>query len=956
MKRYIRRTASVIALALVAGGSGTAFAQETTGQDTAAGPDTIQTAQEIDNTPSDKVTITGSRVASGADAPTPVTAVTADVINQVRVPNIADALVQLPALRTSVTSSKGGQGLTVGSALNLRSLAPFRTLVLVDGKRFVTTPPFAAGQGQYVNVDAIPQNLVRQVDTVTGGASAAYGSDAVAGVVNFILDKEFEGLKGGVSYGQSTRDDGRRYTIDLAAGGSFDGGRGHLLVSAEYGRDEGIDNDSLGLVAARPFQEASRTIGRETFNGTQVIVPNARFANIPLNGLILGCVQNGVQRSGTACPVYGTSFNDDGTATQVYNFGTRNSATSVFANGGDGYAPGPQSVLATPTTRTLLFGRADYDVTDRLNVYFEVENARTYSLSEAGAGSPPFATGNALGAPLGVNYAYLPENLRTQMVGAGISTIYLQKYFEFNVQQTFENRTNRVVTGATYNLDDNWTADVYYTYGETRNSMKLNNFTNTVNFQNSLTAVKDPVTGAITCTQGGSSCVPYNIFGRDLLTAAESRYINPTNFFFTTSAQQVAEATIDGTLFALPAGNLDVALGGGYRKEALDESTDALGLSAGRNPYTGAPGANIYLNSPAINGELELFEAFGEAQVPLLSDMPFINSLDLNLAARYSDYSSSGGVTTWKAGLVWAPIDGLRFRAAQSRDVRAANLVELYNPQSTGFGSVRDPVKGQNVSVIPIASGNASLTPEEADTKTLGVVWTPSFFPQVTASIDYFEIEIVDQIATLSAQRTVDLCQLSSSIASYATYCARITRTPSTNDITTIATPYSNLASAQNRGVDVELGYTEDLDLFGTPGQLSLKAYGTYVYENSVTPPGVPAVTQDAAGSVGQLQALLTATYVMGDWTFGVQEHFVSPGRYDTGQARYVGDRSHGQWWTDVTIKRRLGDWEIFGSVQNLFDQDPPVFPFASASSGFGTSPNFDVQGSRYMFGARFSM
>jgi iron complex outermembrane recepter protein len=959
MKSRIGRTASAISMAFLASGAGTAFAQE-------AAPETIRPAPADESSPNqtDRVVVTGSRLATGADAPTPVTSVTYEAINLIEIPNIADALIQLPSLRSSVSSAKGGQGLTIGSQLNLRGIGAFRTLVLVDGKRFVTTAPFSAGQSVAVNIDAIPQGLIQQVDTVTGGASAAYGSDAVAGVVNFILDHDFEGIKAEVTYGQTQRNDGLRYGAELDFGGAFDDGRGHVLASMVYDRDEGIQNDPYGYEPARDWQGEQSTLGRETFAGAQVLVENAHFPMFPLNALIVGCRQGTTQRNYTTCPVFGTSFNDAGTATQAYNFGVRNtpaSATSggsTFANGGDGYSPGAQSLLSTPTIRNSIFGRADYDFTDKLNVYVEANYARTKSLSEAGAGTGTFVTSSALGFPISADYAYLPDNLRTQMQANNITQINVQKQFAFNVKQTFESRTNRIVTGATYDFDENWSGDIYYTYGETKSQMTLGNFSNTIAMQNALTAVRNPVTGVVSCATGGSTCVPWNIFGREPLTSATDRYINPTNYYFNENTQQVVEATVTGSLFALPAGDVDVAVGGGYRKEALDESTDALGLAAQRNPFSNNPGALIYINAPAIKGELELFEGFGEAQIPVLAGLPFVDSLDLNFAARYTDYSTSGGVTTWKAGAVWVPFDGLRIRAARSRDIRAANLIELYNPESTGFGAVRDPQKGgASVSIVPITSGNPDLTPEEADTTTVGFVWNPTFFSQFTATVDYFGIEIADAIATISTQRTLDLCTASTqpAYADYASFCSRIVRNAS-GDLTTIRTPYSNLAALQNRGVDVELAYNEDLDMFGLDGAFSLRAFATYVFENSSATPGVPPIPIDTSPSVGQLQGLITATYSTAGWAFGVQQHFVGPGRYDPSQPRYTGDLASSQWWTDLSVKRSLGDWQVFASMLNLFDTDPPRFPFTNTSSGFGTSNTYDTQGRRFMVGARVNM
>ena len=183
-------------------------------------------------------------------------------------------------------------------------------------------------------------------------------------------------------------------------------------------------------------------------------------------------------------------------------------------------------------------------------------------------------------------------------------------------------------------------------------------------------------------------------------------------------------------------------------------------------------------------------------------------------------------------------------------------------------------------------------------------------------------------------------------------------------NLLTIKLPYSNLATLANRGVDVELGYTEDLPVFGIDGRFSLRAFATYVYENSTATPGIPSITVDTAASVGQMQGLITASYVFDEWSLGLSSHFVGPGRFDpalivaaTGAPRrYQGDLAESQWWTDLSVKKSFGDWEVFGSVLNIFDKDPPLFPFTNTSSGFGTSNTYDTHGRRYQVGARIQM
>ena len=967
----LKCTASAIAIAIA--GGGTAFAQQ------ASTPPSSTDSASGDAQNVGEVIVTGSRVASGANAPTPVTAVTPEMINQIELPNIADALIQLPALRTSTTANRGGQGGTVGSNLILRGLGQLRTLTLVNGQRFVPTMQFGLSTGsQAVNVESIPQGLIKRVDVVTGGASAAYGSDAVAGVVNFVLDKDFKGFKAEVTTGQTQRNDGRNYAAEMSAGTAFAGGRGHILADLEYARDEGVPIDPLGLQGSRDWNSDARTIGSESVGGVRSLITGARFWQYPLNGLVDGCltggtisngvVTGGTQKGLTACPVYGLGFDNAGLTTHAYDFGVRTSATtSRFAVGGEGSQPGPQGVIDSPSTRHMIYGRVSYDLTSKTNVYFDLLDHDTKVSTTAGHATPQFVdTSRIYGFEIAQDNPYLPASLLTQMQTNNVSAINLSKIFNYNVEQGFQAHTSRYSAGLKHDFNDNWSADAYYTYGKINSTMTLTNFTNDNHLYNALHAIRATTAGSswaagdIVCasTVAGTrdGCITWNPFGRTALTAAQQAYINPTDYYFSTNTQEVAEATVKGSAFNLPAGPVDVAFGGGYRAEAVSRTSDSLGQTLVPNAFNAKIlGSLVYLNNPAIAGSTHLWETFGEAEVPLLKGMPLAQSLAANFALRYTDYSNGGGVTTWKAGLTYVPVDGVRIRGALSRDVRAPNLVELFSPPSSGFASVSDPLfGGTQFTFAPLTVGNVNLTPESANTQTLGVILRPSFLPSVYASVDYFQIKMQGQIAARGAQTIVNECLGANGVVQITASCNLITRAAGTNTIVSILLPTANLSSTSLRGVDVELGYNHALNLFGREGELSLHSYLNYVLENSSISV-VGATPVNTAVQPNRFTLLASANYRTGPWNFGVQERFNSGGRRSVTLARYVGDRAPTTIQTDLIVRRTLGKYEVFGNVLNLFDKDPPPGYFTAPNSGNAASGG-DALGRRFQVGVKVKL
>lgn len=904
----------------------------------------VQAQAEGAATQASDIVVTGSRVATAVNAPTPVTTVDTEQLAASSPTTIADALNQLPAFANSQAPTKGGSSLYGGNFLNLRSLGPGRSLILLDGQRLPTTSPAGSPVG-FVNVDWIPAALVKQVDTVTGGASAAYGSDAVAGVVNFVLDHDFEGLKGEAQYGITSRGDNQNYKFGLSGGGSFADGRGHVLFSFEHAKSDELNGDPKNRPgkAPRDWARSGRGLIPNPNAGpgqpAYITIPDLRVSAFPLGGVVL---------SGAA---FGTTFTPDG-ASAPYDFGTN--VSGAVASGGGGYSPAPGIPLANGLTRTSAYGRVSYEFSEHATLYATL----MYSRGNNAAGIGHAFT--ALISPslsLSVDNAYLPDDVRTKMLANGEQAVIIGKRFD-QLRAEQNNTAERMSLGGDGEIAGNWKWQAHVQRGRVTSETILDGNFDTINFAKAIDAVRAP-DGTIVCrstlTSPTDGCVPYNLLGDRPLTTEQRAYFQPTQEYRGKGSQVTAEASVSGPLFSTRAGEVSIAAGVGYRKEKLKQFTNQLaGLT---NPFTGLPGAWAFLNQPALAGSFDVKEAFAEAQVPLLSDLPAVRSLDLNFAVRYSDYSTSGGQTTWKAGAVWSPVEGVRFRASKSRDARAPSVTELFSPSSSGFAIVRDPQNGnQSVPAIPVQSGNAQLMPEVGKTFTAGVVLQPSFVPGFAASIDYYRVKITNVISTLNPQQTVDQCAAGS-----AALCDLVTRDPTTNAIVSIRTPFLNLSSLRTSGIDFDVSYRRNVNFGSQGGILNLRLFATYVHDLVTEAPGSPAF--DLAGDVGfgnegvpHWTGLGSISYETGPWAFQLQEHYVGGGTVSNALLSVrPGSKNEvkANWWTDLTIRRSIGTFELYGTVANLFDQDPRSVATASIS-GPTNYRLYDTLGRRFVAGARF--
>ncbi|MBW8812622.1 MAG: TonB-dependent receptor [Caulobacterales bacterium] len=880
----------------------------------------------------EEVVVTGSRIArTGFTTPTPTTMIGADDIAKKAPVNIADVVNQLPQLAASsnprVNNGNTSTGLNGINSLNLRGLGVNRTLVLLDGQRVVAATP-----NGNVDINNLPTALVERIDVVTGGASAAYGSDAVAGVVNFVLNKKFEGLKGTLAAGMTSRQDDQTYNVDLAYGHSFAGGRGHVLLSAEYADVQGID-----------FLDPNE---RKWFKSCDMLsfAASARPQRIVACGVNARTVAQGGVITSTA--LANTQFLAGG-APAPFVLGSP--VDTNFMVGGNVWYEGNTIALDSAVRRETAWGRVSYDLTDNITGSLEASYGKSRTANTAAYQRFPGSGSTAL--TMRADNPFLNPAVAAQARALGIST-FLYGYSSYDLgrpKNVADRETYRVVASLNGKFGDGWKWDAYYQYGETDIAVELRNTTNSARFKQAIDATRD-ATGKIVCrstlTNPADGCVPLNIFGIGVASPEAIAYVKGVATQNLTLKQNVAAATLSGEPFSLWAGPVSIATGAEYRKEQITGDADALSLVNGW--FTG--------NYKPTFGEFNVKEVFGEVAVPLAKDLPFARSIEFNGAVRYTDYSISGTVTTWKAGLTWTPVEDVRFRAVRSRDIRAPNMTELFAGGQTIATDVIDTSQPSRPSIrtVRVQQGNLNLVPERADTTSLGVVYRPSWAPGFNASIDYYSIDINDAIATPAPQEAVDRCARGETAL-----CALVPRNAA-GQITQILQIPVNVAEQKATGVDVEASYRRPI---GDLGALTARVLATRTLDFYTLNGGVKtdALGQNT-GSIPKWRWNASLSFDAEKYSLTATARGFSSGVYDNTWTSGVEiDDNHipGATYVDLSGQYRIrddahGKIVAFFTIENLFDKDPALVAGGSLSS-LQTNPIlYDVIGRNYRAGVRF--
>ncbi|KQM85167.1 TonB-dependent receptor [Sphingomonas sp. Leaf23] len=958
----LARATSLAALCIATCIATPVFAQEAVPQTEQAADPATQAEGEI--------LVTGSRVVrDGFQSPTPLTVLTAqDIQNSAPTNNLADFVNQIPAVAGSLRPANSRLAISSGlagiNALNLRALGEIRTLVLLDGRRSV-----GSSVTGLVDINTFPQALVKSVEIVTGGASAAYGSDAVAGVVNFALDKTYEGLKVTADSGITEYGDGFNYSFSVAGGASFADGRGHVLLSGEVAHRDGI------------FQ-----VDREWNARGRVVVNNPAYTNtngvpqfLTLNQIgVANATPGGIilnSTGGTANRLRGIYFGPGGSVNQ-FNYGSFNSpalggsTAPSRTQGGDWQLndQGRNIGLDADDDRHGVFGRVSYQLADWITVFGEASYNWQKTLFNAG---PQLTTSTVLRA----DNAYLINTLGAARL-AGIQTVTLgTTAVDLPYRKNNSSRdVQRYAMGAEgdFQLFGNkavWSA--YGQYGETNAREQLRDIMNVTRMANATDAVFAPAgnalgvaAGTIVCRSSLSAptngCVPMNRLGIGVTSQGAIDYALGDPYRDQKLKQTVAGINLSVVPFATWAGDVSVAVGGEYRKEEV----------SGAVPTEFQTGWSVGNFLPTF-GSYNVKEAYLETVVPLGSGVEF------NGAVRATDYSTSGYVTTWKVGTTWAPIDDIRFRVTRSRDIRAPNLNELFQAGTSRTNTLTDPFTNRTgVTFRETTTGNTNLKPEIADSTSVGVVLQPRFIPGFSFSADGFLIKLQDAIGQFFAQDIINRC-----FEGRAEFCAAYGPDPlGDREFFFRASPF-NFARQTVRGVDFDATYRVPLaDVFDSaPGNVTLKALATRYIDN-ITDSGVPNVVPvDIVGQLGGASLpswiyRFNATYDTESFAITGTARGVAGGTYsnnyvvcstDCPVGRPAGivsqfptidsNKIDGATYFDLNLTGKVdmgagAKAELFLNVTNLFNREPILLP----ETGLAANSTYsDLLGRSFRVGIR---
>jgi iron complex outermembrane recepter protein len=888
-----------------------------------------------DDSELEEVVITGSRIrTTGMETPTPVTAMEQTELTTMAPGNMIESLSLLPQFlnNSSPQTSSNYAGSGGASNLNLRGIGSQRTLVLLDGRR--VTP---SSRTMTVDINLFPDAMIRRVETVTGGASAAYGTDAVAGVVNFILDTDFTGVAASLQSGATSRGDGENREGSFSFGTDI-GEKSHLLFSASAYKSDGIETyddrdwyQGWGTVT-NPAWQAAVNAGQCRLNvlcaaGPQLIrAPNVVSTKYSFGGMTTSPVRalNNLMflSDGSAVPF---QFSDLGTQS-----GTWSQSIDRAYGGGSGDNAHPDRIgqggMLAELDRDNVFVYADHDLTDNITLYGQVVYGSNSTKSSNGAvvGFDSYA------GRIYQDNAFLPASLRQTMIDNNVASVgfntmrskadLAQGNFVFDTSMaSYTAGFKSEITGG---LFEGFSLDGYVQTGATDVRIRMNDYPRVDRIFLAMDSVV-AANGTIQCraaiynpAQYGN-CVPLNLLGagrasQEAIDYALGRDDGTNQKVQAADLQQdVVDLSMNGEVFeGWGAGSISTAFGVAYREDSISQkirdytnanndpnfdavplNNPAIGIQGIPTSFVGHQSGFQFASAQEFDGKIIVKEVFNEWLVPLVADVPFAQQVNASLAARWADYSGSGEVWSWKYGLDWSVNDDVRLRGTVSRDVRAGSLSERFDMQSNG-SSAADPLRGgESTAFTQIVGGNPNIGPEKALTWTSGIVYQPSFLDGLSVSADYYSINTKGMIAQLGTLNIVNACA-----SGDVSQCANVTRADDdgagygVGPIARVFNGFQNLGEAQVSGADLEVSYRTDIDLFGglsgAGESISARMFYSYLEENWIDSDSNPATDTkiESAGNIGAAlprnKLTLNMSYMTGPLTLFVQERIIGEGNH----------------------------------------------------------------------------
>ena len=990
----------IAALSLACGAP--AFAQQ---QVAAAGPEVAP--------PIEEVIVTGSRIPQpNLTSTSPIQVVDDKEIKLTGTTDMISLLNTLPQNFMNNVSDFSGTSQVLASpgglsTADLRGLGPQRTLVLIDGKRLGTGDANTGNNNPAPDLNQIPVQLIKRVDVVTGGASTVYGSDAIGGVLNFIMKRDFEGVEVDGQYGFNNHTNNNSFMENLISKAGFN--EPAHTVNDGYNRTatvilgaNGADGKSNATVYFSWLNQDPVTQGTRDFSACKL---NVTAVNHVIDKA--GC--NGSGNSNLFEPQSGVNALNDYSVVgnQLLPYPQAGSSPPPLFNSN------PYQYLEHADVRYMAGVMSHYDFNDYAKVYadFNFMNDQTdvaIGPSGAFAGGNPFDPDGNGGWLVNCNNPLLSAQEQGVLCGANAGTannvdvLIGRRNIEGAGRNSYYEHVNyRGVLGVKGDLiSDAWTYDAYAQYYYTTLFFKQSQYVSNSRIGNALQV--DPATGQ--CIGNPSGCVPYNIFTQGGVTAAQLAYLNTDSLAYGTVKQEIFHMDVTGDLgkygikspFATD--GVGVNVGAERRNESLTYQPDQTAASGDLGGGSGA--------APTINGGYGVNEAFFEARAPLVHGMPGVDDLVFETGYRYSSYSTSaGGVNSFKFGLQYAPVQDVRFRASFQRAIRAPNIIELFNPATVTQTSIvgTDPCAGAAptatlaqcehskvtaaqygaIAQCPagqcsaLEGGNSSLSAEVSNTTSVGFTVTPTFLPGFTGSIDYYRIDLKNEISTVPVNIDLALCLNNGNPAA----CALISRGPNGqlfgsaigsggyfNDLD------SNIAEQLVSGVDVQLAYRMPLN--NGWGTVETSLTGSWLDKNETTP--VPGFTYDCKGLYG-----VTCQTINPRWRHNLRVSWQTPWKVlFSAQWRYIGgvslDTNNGQ--SSLQLINQLtngGNYDAFDAklpsrsyldltafydvlpnvtlragVNNVLDQDPPLVNSLISQTGSpNTYPTYDLLGRQIFFG-----
>ena len=895
----------------------------------------------------DTVAVSASRIRiDGYDAPTPVTVIGGEAIAREARIDVGDLIRDLPSFGASASpnNSQNQSLVTAGVAglnlVSLRNLGYNRNLVLFDGQRVVAS----SIQGG-VDISTIPSSLVERIEVVTGGASAAWGSDAVAGVVNILINKKFRGIEGHVEAGDNFDGNHSQTKYELTWGSDFLDGRGSVILSGAYvdTPDEFYSYDIDGFRYQRLVDNPAFAPG----NGQPRLIhaDNVGLLRATPGGLI------------TSGPLAGIHFVGQAATPEVFD--SANASRGFYTNGGTlNTSEGDIGLVSAPSRGSTFFALGSFDVTDRIKASLQLNRGEFYSQTNSWS---DIKYGTVV---IQADNPYIPQTIQDQMAAQGITTFNLGTMNHIPNRPSLQDQRDslgytvveqtRTLERGVFSLDgeigESWTWNAYYQHGESVTNMNGLNNQQPSRYNLAVDAVRVtagnvgasglPI-GAIVCrsqlTTPTNGCSPLNVFGVGNASPDAINYVtevarNGGQQMEGTLTQKTAALTFQGPVgFGLPAGDISTAFGIEYREEVGKQVASAA-----------AQASTFQLGNPKnFYGKYDTNEAFLEVNVPLLRDAG-VKSLAFDAAGRLTDYSTSGKVETYKLGLTSQIVNDFRLRLSHSLDIRAPTLFNLFSTGLPVTGTGIDPNTGFGVSIFSTTKGNPTLAPEESTTQSIGFVYNPSWLSGLTLSVDYYDIKIEDAISQYNTNVTIEQCRLGNEV-----FCANLVFNGPNGALSEVFVVPVNADEEETSGIDFSLDYRS----FVGPGALNVSLLANYMFEHVIESLGQP---YEFTGSIGgdsryqgapQFNGRVSTTYVQGGWS-------------GTAQVRMVGEAELVHVWgpqdvddNDVPARYYLdlrGSYkfdnglQIYAALDNVLDKTPPVVPFYEAGSGFET-PYTDV-------------